>query len=393
MRKCTVGARSIALVVSSVLAACSGRGNTTKTAVDDAALITPPSIAVDAAPVAALPPDAMPYRPVVIAAVGDLMLGTTYPDTTGARLPPNDGADLFSGVTDVLRAADLAFGNLEAPLYDGDADPHCTPGAIAEKGRGDGSCWSFRTPARYGEHVAAAGFDVVSLANNHLDDFGPDGRASTLQKLEAVGVAYTGPTGTVAHLTVRDAKVDVIAFATDANLNSMDDLETAAALVAKSAASADIVMVSFHGGAEGPNAMHVPDGAETYHGQHRGAVKTFSRAMVDAGADLVVGHGPHVVRGMEVYEGRLIAYSLGSFATYLGISVAGVRGRTMILEARLAADGALIDGRVISARQKRPNGPMPDDVSWLVAKLRSLSTADFGERAPTIADDGAIAPP
>lgn len=393
MGKWVVGVRLNAFVVAVVAVGCSGRKGPAKSAVDDAALITPPSKPVDAAVAVAPPPDARPYEPVTIAAVGDMMLGTTYPDESGGRLPPDDGANLLAGATETLAAADIAFGNLEAPLYDGDAEPHCTPGAIAEKGRGDGSCWSFRMPARYGDHLAAAGFDVVSLANNHIDDFGPDGRAATIAKLDALSIAHTGPTGTVAHLTVRDTKVDVIAFATDADLNSMDDLDTAAALVTASAASADIVMVSFHGGAEGPNAMHVPDGAETYHSQHRGAVKVFSRAMVDAGADLVVGHGPHVVRGMEVYRDRLIAYSLGSFATYLGISVAGVRGRTMILEVQLAADGAFLGGRVVSARQKRPHGPRPDAPAWLVKTLRSLSKADFGEAAPTIADDGAIAPP
>jgi poly-gamma-glutamate capsule biosynthesis protein CapA/YwtB (metallophosphatase superfamily) len=345
------------------------------------------TVPADASVAAALPPDAAPFRPIVIAAVGDLMLGSTYPVS---RLPANDGADFLDSVAPTLRAADIAFGNVEAPLVDG-GTPHCNAGAIAEKnhGRPGGtSCWSFRMPARYAKHLAAAGFDVVSLANNHIDDFGPAGRAATIKGFDALGIAHTGPTATVARLTVRDATVDVIAFATDAGLNDMDDHDAVRALVAGS--KADIVMVSFHGGAEGPQAMRVPAGPETYYTARRGAVRAFAHAAVDAGADLVVGHGPHVVRGLEIYQGRLIAYSLGSFATHLGISIAGVRGRTLILEAHLAADGAFIGGRVVPVRQQRPHGPRLDSSDWLVTTLRRLSSQDFAEGAPAIADDGTL---
>jgi len=334
-------------------------------------------------------------RPIVIAAVGDLMLGSTYPYKTG-RLPPRDGAGLLAPVTPILKAADIAFGNLEAPLFDGGTKPNCTPGGIAEKnhGRPGGkSCWAFRMPARYGKLLAAAGFDALSLANNHIDDFGVAGRASTIAILKRLGIRYSGPVGTVARLDVRGRKVHMIAFATYAGLNNLDDLKAARALVAKSARTADIVMVSFHGGAEGRRAQRVPRTKETFHGESRGALRVFAHAMVDAGADLVVGHGPHVLRGMEFYKKRLIAYSLGTFASHRGINVSGVLGRTMILQVQLARDGSFVGGQVIPVRQRFPGGPRLDRTRTVVNTLRRLSRLDFGARAVKLSTRGRISPP
>jgi poly-gamma-glutamate capsule biosynthesis protein CapA/YwtB (metallophosphatase superfamily) len=349
---------------------------------------TPPPIA---APAAA--PEA--GRDIVIGAVGDIMLGSTFPE--GAMLPPRDGAELLAEVSPVLRAADVAFGNLEGPLVDGHDRPTCTAGAIAERQHGAGgggtSCWSFRVPTRYGRLLADAGFDVLSLANNHILDFGEQGRTSTLQTLDRLGIAHSGPVGTVAHLSVRGTKIDVIAFATYETSNDLDDLDAARALVARSASAADVVLVSFHGGAEGLAHQHVHGGLETFHGESRGAVRAFARAMVDAGADLVLGHGPHVVRGMEIVRGRLIAYSLGNFATYGGISVNGRLGVSLILEAHLGPDGAFRGGRVHPIRQTSPGGPRLDAKAEVIPILRELSRDDFGEAAVRVDDAGALTAP
>jgi len=356
---------------------------------------TPPRRAVtdasaDAAVAVPTLGDAAVLDPVTIGAVGDLMLGSTYPRST---LPPRNGADLLAEVAPLLQGVDIALGNLEAPLFDGGTTPVCTPAAIAEKNRGRGggsSCWAFRMPERYGALLLDAGFDVLSIANNHIDDFGPAGRARTIEVLDKLGIAWSGPSGTVAHMHVRGRAIDVIAFATYEGLNDLDDHVAASALVAKSAKTADIVIVSFHGGAEGVSARHVPDGAETFYGDRRGAVKSFAHAMVDAGADLVVGHGPHVVRGMELYRDRLIAYSLGTFASYRGIGVSGVLGLTCMLEARLAADGRFVGGQIHAMRQLAPGGPRLDREARVVPMVRELSIADFGEHAVKVADDGSL---
>jgi hypothetical protein len=363
-------------------------------------LVKPPTAAtapphVVRAEVEPAPADAGAPRPepdIVIAAVGDIMLGSTFPP--GSVLPPRDGADLLVEVSPILRTADLTFGNLEGPLIDGNAPPTCTAGAIAEKRRGlpggDGSCWAFRVPTRYGKLLAEAGFGVLSLANNHIRDFGERGLPSTREVLDRLGIAYSGPLGTVAHREVRGTKVDVLAFAPYQGLNDLDDFDAARALVAASARTADIVVVSFHGGAEGLEHQHVPPGRETYYGENRGTVREFARAMIDAGAHLVLGHGPHVVRGMEVWQGHLIAYSLGSFATYGSINVAGRLGVSLILEVRLARGGAFRSGRVHAVRQVPPGRPVPDPTREVIAILRELSLADFGETAVRVSDRGEL---
>jgi poly-gamma-glutamate capsule biosynthesis protein CapA/YwtB (metallophosphatase superfamily) len=85
---------------------------------------------------------------------------------------------------------------------------------------------------------------------------------------------------------------------------------------------ANIVVAFFHGGAEGADQTHTPRGHQQYLGEDRGDVRSFARAAIDGGADLVVGSGPHVLRGMERYHKRLIAYSLGDFGAS-AVTVAG----------------------------------------------------------------------
>jgi hypothetical protein len=115
--------------------------------------------------------------------------------------------------------------------------------------------------------------------------------------------------------------------------------------------------------------------------------------MIDAGADLVLGHGPHVVRGMEVYRGRLVAYSLGNFATYGGFNLTGPNGLSLVLEARLAPDGSFLDGRIHPVKQEWPGGPRADPAGAIIAVVRQLSAEDFGARAVRVADDGSLAAP
>ena len=133
----------------------------------------------------------------------------------------------------------------------------------------------------------------------------------------------------------------MVAFAPNVGSNSLNDPQIGLPLVADLAAKHDIVIVSFHGGAEGNGAEVLPFAREIFAGEDRGNVVEFARAMIDAGADIVLGHGPHVVRPMEMYSDRLIAYSLGNFATYYGISVEGIRGIAPILLVTLDDEGQI----------------------------------------------------
>jgi poly-gamma-glutamate capsule biosynthesis protein CapA/YwtB (metallophosphatase superfamily) len=324
--------------------------------------------------------------PITVAAVGDVMMGSTFPDETGGMLPPQDGALLFAEVQPLLAAADVAFGNLEGPLVDGGTSEKC---AHAKPGR----CYAFRTPTRYALHLQDAGFRVMSVANNHAGDFGEEGRTSTRRALDMVGIQYAGAPGEVARLDVRGTKVALVAFSTSGGTNDLRDLVEAARIVREAAAQADVVIVSFHGGGEGADRQHVLPGKEEFLGEDRGDLRAFARTVVDAGADLVIGHGPHVVRGMEVQHGRLVAYSLGNFATYGGMNLTGPNGLTLVLEVRLARDGAFLGGRIHPARQERPGGPKLDPEGAIVPLVRDLSRADFGPTAVQVADDGTLSAP
>src|SRR2546421_8521064 len=144
-------------------------------------------------------------EPITIAAVGDIMLGSPYPNDS--RMPPNDGADLLKDVTPILSAADIAFGNLEGPIVDGGTSAKCRPGST--------QCFAFRVPTRYGKYLKQAGFDVMSVANNHAGDFGEAGRASTMRVLDEQGIKYAGSLqapSPIAYLDVKGRKVAVIGF-------------------------------------------------------------------------------------------------------------------------------------------------------------------------------------
>lgn len=298
-------------------------------------------------------------------AVGDVMLGTSVPE---GKLPPDDGATLLDGVKALLQDADVTFANFEGPLCDSGTSAKCRKG---------GNCFAFRTPTAYAKYLAAAGIDVGSTANNHSGDFGEACRRETEAALDAQKIAWSGSPGTVARLTVKGKKLAVIAFHTSASCNDVNDLPAAKKLVASAASEADLVIVSFHGGAEGTNATRVKDGAERYLGENRGDLKAFAHGVIDAGADLVIGHGPHVVRAMEVYKERLIAYSLGNFATYGRFDLSGALGFTVMLEVSLAADGALVSGKLISTKQEGKGVPQPDETQRGAKLVRDLTALDF----------------
>ena len=319
-------------------------------------------------------------------AVGDVMLGTTFPDATGALLPPNDGADILQEVTPILKHGDITFGNLEGPLVDGGVSAKC-------RGKALGTCYAFRVPTRYGKYLKDAGFTVMGVANNHAMDFGQEGRTSSRTVLDSLGIAHTGEVGDIAHLTVKGRKVAVIAFATYPGAYNLLDLDAALQAIRGARAESDIVIVSFHGGAEGATHQHVPMGDETFLGEDRGDVRRFAHAAIDAGAQVVVGSGPHVVRGMEVYQGKLIAYSLGNFATYGPFNLSAENGIAMILQARLGPDGTFFGGHAYPTKQDKPGGPKLDPEMRILPVVREISKIDFGRYAVVVADDGELTPP
>ena len=316
---------------------------------------------------------------LTLAAVGDIMPGTDFPENI---LPDDDGLTFLDAVTPTLSAPDVTFGNFEGVLMDG--------GEPVKQCKDKRICFLFRTPTRYATYLKLAGFDVMSLANNHARDFGEDGRSSSMAALDAAGIHHSGREGTVASFIANGRRVAMVAFAPNVGSNSLNDPQIGLPLVADLAARHDIVIVSFHGGAEGNGAERLPFAREIFAGEDRGNVVEFAHSMIDAGADIVLGHGPHVVRPLEIYNDRLIAYSLGNFATYYGISVEGIRGIAPILLVTLDDEGKFVNGRIEPTIQLRPRGPAPDPDRKVITLLRELTSAAFPSGELVISEDGTL---
>ncbi|VAW91828.1 Capsule biosynthesis protein capA [hydrothermal vent metagenome] len=343
------------------VSACS---NITKPDLPEASLSKPNTVM--ASPDQSAMQHTLPDTILNIMAVGDMMLGTDYPDY---RLPPQDGKALLAGVSDILSQADITFGNLEGTFG---------TGGVAEKACPDVSrCYVFRMPPRYALHLKEAGFDVMSLANNHARDFGDSGRLLTMQTLDNAGIKHSGLEGDIAQWELKGLKVVLIAFAPFRGAHDFLDLDYVRKTIQSLAQAHDIVIVSFHAGAEGDAYIRVPFETEYFHGENRGDVVLFAHTAIEAGADVILGHGPHVPRALELYQQRIIAYSLGNFCTTLGIKVTGKNGLAPILSINIDQQGRFKSGQIISARQRRPAGPLIDKRHRAARLIRQLTQQDF----------------
>lgn len=332
----------------------------------------------DAARRAAVPPDSAPPpeeepragTPVRIVSVGDIQLGQGWPEED-PRLPPENARPMFDRVHHWLADADITFGNLETVLADSGDSTKCR--------RGSRNCYAFRAPTSYATTLRAMGFDVLSINNNHAGDFGDAGRAATVAALDESGVLHSGPTSGIASWEVQGLRIALIAFSTGSEDFRIQDIAAARRHVLDADRRHDLVFVSFHGGAEGSAATRVPRAVEHAFGENRGDVYAFSHAMVDAGADLVLGHGPHVLRGMEVYRGRMIAYSLGNFSAWHGFNLRGPLGVSTVLAVTLAPNGVVTEATLHPVVLERPGIPTPDPEARAIGIVRDLSLEDLGD--------------
>ena len=325
--------------------------------------------------------DTLSPRKISIIGVGDIMLGSNYPSK---KLLPHLDKNILSHLSDSLQNADLTFGNLEGTLFD--------HGGIPKNCVNPENCYVFRTPTRYGKYLTDSGFDVMSLANNHSGDFGAEGRKKTKENLTSLGIQFAGLLGsTETAIFEKDGVIyGFAAFAPNKGTVDINNLTLAKEIISDLKKKVNIVIVSFHGGAEGEDFQHIPRKNEIYFGENRGNVYEFSHAVIDAGADLVFGHGPHVTRALELYKGKFIAYSLGNFATYGNFSLSGSKGIAPIVKVIVNEKGDFVEGSIISTFQKKNSGPKIDPENRALQKIIYLTKTDFPQSLLKISSDGKI---
>ena len=316
---------------------------------------------------------------MTISMTGDIMMGTTYPKI---ELPPNEGRDVFMDTKAITQRTDIALGNLEGTLLDG---------GKSRKGSGPHS-FSFRTPTSYGQWLKDAGYDYVCQANNHAKDFGDEGIVSTEKVLNEQGIKYSGISGRTESAVVErnGVRYGICAFGHNSYTLKHADLNNVKRIIDDLKTKSDIIIVTFHGGAEGKDRAHLPQGQETFLGENRGNLRQFAHFCIDNGASVVFGHGPHVCRAMEVYKGRFIAYSLGNFCTPYGMSLTGISGYAPVVEISIGKDGAFQKGKIHSFIQQKGAGPRKDASNSVAKQIKSLTESDITGSPIRIDDEGNI---
>lgn len=334
----------------------------------------------------------IPTHALTLSAVGDIMPGSAYPFSS--ELPPDDGRNLLTASQALFAGSDIVFGNLEGVLVDDiNLVRPCPPTST--------SCFRFGIPTRYIAHLQNAGFSVLSLANNHMHDFDELGRRLTLQAIDEQSMTGFGtlerPSTT--QILADGTRIGWVGFAPHTGVNR-PSLEAIREQVSTLKIHHDFVFMSMHMGGEGSKAQHVTRETEIFLGQDRGDPFAFAHAAIDAGADMVIGHGPHVLRGLELYKGRLIAYSLGNFSTYGRFNLKGANGLTGVLKVTLNQHGEFLHGQFTSMRQDRTSDawrqgitPVIDPSGEALHVLRTLSREDFPESTLIIEADGRLTRP
>jgi poly-gamma-glutamate capsule biosynthesis protein CapA/YwtB (metallophosphatase superfamily) len=318
-----------------------------------------------------------------IKAVGDIMLGSYTPRTV---LPKGNGEIFAASIATYLDSADITFGNLEGVFVTDDIAPR----KCSKESREAGRCYEFGMPENLAPALKDMHFSVLSMDNNHNSDYGEEGVTFTKKVLDKTGIAYAAKKAPII-LNIKGKKVGVAAFGHSGVSYKVSDLAIAQQVISDLNEKCDLIIVSFHGGAEGRDAQHVQDTTETYYGENRGNLIRFAKTVIDAGADVVIGHGPHVLRGMDLYKDKLIVYSLGNFLTHGNVNIRDVMGKSAIMDIEIDLEtGNLVDGTIIPTKQIDRGVAVYDSEGKAIELIKSLSEADFEESQLKINADGSF---
>ena len=276
-----------------------------------------------------------------IAAVGDLVF------TENSQINRRAFRDFVSQ----LSSADLVLGNLE-----GAVTTHDKPRKAYVPGRS----YAFRFPTDTAELLKRANFHILSIANNHANDFGPIGLSDTVQHLKAAGLEATGLKGSYVIRKVKGLKVGVIALAHYPAYNNVLEIESTARLVAQVRSQSDIVVLFYQLGGEGDAHAMLSDEDVVFLGEQRGNARKFAAAMIKAGAGALIGHGPHLVRAAECMKGVPVLHSIGNFVSAGGLSARSLANVTVLVELLVDAQGRFKGVRATPATFDKDRLPMID---------------------------------
>ncbi len=303
-----------------------------------------------------------------IKAVGDVMPGSYTPHP---RIPADSGKSIIKSVGDYLKNSDLSIGNFEGAFV----KEGIKPNKCSDSSRKKNHCFEFGVPEKLAKMLPEMGFNAMTFDNNHCNDYGIDGYLNTLYVFDELKMPVSGQRMPIS-LTIKNKKISIIAFGFDKNSFKITNLEETDSIIKELKEKNDIVIVSFHGGGEGKKALYIADSTEYFLGGNRGNVIKFARTTINAGADLVFGHSPHVLRAIELYKGKLIAYSMGNFLTYGHFNLSAENGITAILDVELNLEnGNFINGRIIPFKQRKPGIPYFDENNSAIKLMQKLVSA------------------
>ncbi|MEN9582339.1 MAG: hypothetical protein RL641_293 [Candidatus Parcubacteria bacterium] len=300
-------------------------------------------------------------------------------------IPPSSTIPLFDEtILSWLKISDIKAGNLEGALSSSigpEKNTKCVPGTL--------HCYSFVGNDAFIKSLKSAGFNLFNLANNHALDKGENGAITTKSILADNKLAYAPESGDLITAKIKGVTVAFLGFGHNAWTQKITDIENIRKTVQDAASKYSVVVVFFHGGAEGEKMTHVPKKSETYIGEDRGDVYKFAHTAIDSGADLVLGSGPHVVRGIEKYNDRLIVYSAGNFLTTEGMSSKGLTGKGALFNIAVDQNGVYKNLGILSTTAEINNSVTADQTNEALLKIIELTKQDFNQ---TIASDqlGAI---
>jgi hypothetical protein len=329
-------------------------------------------------------------KEVRFCAGGDVSLGTNL-DTTWAigrgvsALP--DPRELLAPLMPLLADANVILLNVEGAIGAGRAPRKCD--------RRSRLCFALRQPpaaAAALRHINDSAIVVGNVANNHAHDAGDAGLLETRRRLTQAGVLVTGADTMATLVPVAEGDTIAVLGFSPWTIAGITDLDAVRRHVSLAAERYGRVIVTMHIGAEGPTARHTPDKIERFAGENRGNSVAFARTAVQAGASLVIGSGPHVLRAIEWNGRSLIAHSLGNLVTYGPFNHSGYNDHGALLCATIAPNGGVRDAVLRSTIQRPPGLVQADSTNLGAQDVAELSRRDFPKTGAAISPSGEIKP-